>query len=52
MEMFAGTGVALVTPFDENLNIDERSLRRLVNYVIEGGVDFWWFWGLLQKLQH
>lgn len=40
MEMFAGTGVALVTPFDENLNIDERSLRRLVNYVIEGGVDF------------
>lgn len=40
MERFAGTGVALVTPFDENLNIDEESLRRLVNHVIEGGVDF------------
>lgn len=40
MERFAGTGVALVTPFDENLNIDEESLRRLVDHVIRGGVDF------------
>lgn len=40
MERFDGTGVALVTPFDENLNIDEISLRHLVNHVIEGGVDF------------
>jgi len=37
---FDGTGVALVTPFDENLNVDEISLRHLVNHVIEGGVDF------------
>ncbi len=40
MERFDGTGVALVTPFDENLRIDEESLRRLVNHVIIGGVDF------------
>ena len=40
MERFDGTGVALVTPFDEDLRIDEESLRRLVEYVIEGGVDF------------
>ncbi|MDE5612745.1 MAG: 4-hydroxy-tetrahydrodipicolinate synthase [Odoribacter sp.] len=40
MERLDGTGVALVTPFDEDLQIDEFSLRRLVNHVIEGGVDF------------
>lgn len=40
MEKFAGTGVALVTPFDENLGIDKESLRHLVNHVIAGGVDF------------
>lgn len=40
MEKFAGTGVALVTPFDENLKIDKESLCRLVNHVIDGGVDF------------
>lgn len=40
MDRLTGTGVALVTPFDENLQIDRESLRHLVNYVIEGGVDF------------
>ncbi len=40
MERLAGTGVALVTPFDEHLQIDEESLARLVNHVIDGGVDF------------
>lgn len=40
MKRFDGCGVALVTPFDENLEIDEESLRRLVEHVIEGGVDF------------
>lgn len=40
MDRFTGTGVALVTPFDENLKLDRASLERLVNYVIEGGVDF------------
>lgn len=40
MKRFDGTGVALVTPFDEDLKIDETSLRRLVEHVTEGGVDF------------
>ncbi len=40
MDRFVGTGVALITPFDENLNIDKESLGRLVTHVIEGGVDF------------
>ena len=40
MKKFSGVGVALVTPFDEIGNIDESSLRSLVNYVIDGGVDY------------
>ena len=40
MVRLAGTGVALVTPFDEHLQIDEESLACLVNHVIDGGVDF------------
>ena len=30
----------MVTPFDEQQRIDRESLYRLVNYVIDGGVDF------------
>lgn len=37
---FAGTGVALVTPFNSDSSIDYNSLERLVNHVIEGGVSF------------
>lgn len=40
MKKFSGVGVALVTPFDETGHIDESSLRNLVNYVIDGGVDY------------
>ncbi len=40
MMRFKGTGVALVTPFDENQEVDKDSLVRLVKHVIEGGVDF------------
>lgn len=40
MKRLTGTGVALVTPFDENLQVDKESLCRLVTHVIEGGVDF------------
>ncbi len=35
-----GTGVALITPFDENQEVDKDSLVRLVKHVIGGGVDF------------
>lgn len=40
MNKLTGTGVALVTPFDENLKIDALSLTRLVKFVMDGGVDF------------
>ena len=37
---FQGTGVALVTPFREDLSVDFDSLSKLIGYVITGGVDF------------
>ncbi|MDA3910920.1 MAG: 4-hydroxy-tetrahydrodipicolinate synthase [Bacteroidales bacterium] len=36
----AGTGVALVTPFKSDKSVDFDALKKLVNHVIEGGVDF------------
>lgn len=38
--LFEGTGVALVTPFREDLSLDLDALRHLVDDVIEGGVDY------------
>lgn len=35
-----GTGVALVTPFDTNEEVDYAALKKLVNHVIDGGVDY------------
>jgi 4-hydroxy-tetrahydrodipicolinate synthase len=35
-----GLGVALVTPMDEKLRIDEKALRALCRSMIDGGVDF------------
>ncbi|NTV46218.1 MAG: 4-hydroxy-tetrahydrodipicolinate synthase, partial [Chlorobiales bacterium] len=35
----SGSAVALVTPFKKDLSVDEASLRRLVNFQIEGGTD-------------
>lgn len=40
MNFYTGTGVALVTPFNEKGEIDEVSLRQLVREVILGGVDY------------
>jgi 4-hydroxy-tetrahydrodipicolinate synthase len=37
---FAGTGVAIVTPFLENGDLDIVSLEKLVNHMIEGGVEY------------
>jgi 4-hydroxy-tetrahydrodipicolinate synthase len=37
---FKGVGVALVTPFDENGAVDYEALGRLVESVIDGGVDY------------
>ena len=38
MNMFAGTGTALITPFAKDGTIDEDALRRLVNFQEENGV--------------
>jgi 4-hydroxy-tetrahydrodipicolinate synthase len=39
-ETFTGCGTALVTPFRENLALDEDALRRLVRRQIDGGINF------------
>lgn len=37
---FRGTGIALVTPFTFDHEVDYTALKRLVNHCIDGGVDF------------
>lgn len=37
---FYGTGVALVTPFNEDLSIDFAAFERLMAHVTSGGVDY------------
>lgn len=39
-EGFTGTGVALATPFKEDKTIDFDALERLINHVLEGGLDY------------
>ena len=40
MKELLGTGVALVTPFTPDKNIDFNALDRLVNYQIDNGIDY------------
>ncbi|WP_026038812.1 4-hydroxy-tetrahydrodipicolinate synthase [Myroides injenensis] len=40
MQSLRGTGVALITPFNQDLSIDVAALENLVEYVIEGGVEY------------
>lgn len=40
MQLFKGTGVALVTPFKKNFSVDFEALKKIVNFVIDGGVDY------------
>lgn len=40
MKQLVGTGVALVTPFSGDMSIDILALQRIVNYCIDGGVDY------------
>ncbi len=35
-----GTGVALITPFKKDGSVDYESLQRLINFVIDGGVQY------------
>jgi 4-hydroxy-tetrahydrodipicolinate synthase len=40
MNKFYGTGVALVTPFHADGQVDYDGLKSLVNYLIDGGVEY------------
>jgi 4-hydroxy-tetrahydrodipicolinate synthase len=40
MQAFIGTGVALVTPFKKDFSVDVDALKRIVNHVIDGGVEY------------
>ena len=40
MQMFVGTGVALVTPFKKDFSVDTDALTKIVDFVIEGGVEY------------
>lgn len=40
MQSLIGTGVALVTPFKEDFSIDTEALRRIVNFSVDGGVEY------------
>ena len=40
MQKFIGTGVALITPFKEDLSVDFDALIKLVNFNIENGTDY------------
>lgn len=40
MQQFYGLGVALVTPFKEDLSVDYDALKKLVNYNIENGTNY------------
>ena len=40
MQAFIGTGVALVTPFKKDFSLDVEALKKIVNHVIDGGVEY------------
>ncbi len=39
-DILSGTGVALVTPFTADLRVDFEALQKLVDFVIDGGVNY------------
>jgi len=39
-EKLRGTGVALITPFTKELAVDYDALRKLLDFVLEGGVNY------------
>jgi len=39
-EKFTGTGIAIVTPFNADATIDWESFRKLINFWIEGKVEY------------
>ncbi len=40
MKALMGTGVALVTPFNNDFSIDVEGLKRIVNFQVENGIEY------------
>lgn len=40
MQSLIGTGVALVTPFKKDLSVDTEALQRIVNFSVDGGIEY------------
>ena len=40
MHNFRGTGVAIVTPFKADKSVDYNALERLVNHLIDNGINY------------
>ena len=40
MQALIGTGVALITPFKKDFSLDTEALKKIVNHVIDGGVEY------------
>jgi len=40
MKKFKGTGVAVVTPFKNDLSIDFAAMGRIIEHLISGGVNY------------
>ena len=40
MQSLIGTGVALVTPFKKDFSVDIEALQRIINFSIDGGVEY------------
>lgn len=40
MQSLTGTGAALITPFKKDLSIDTEALNQIVNFSIDGGVEY------------
>ena len=41
MKKLHGTGVALVTPFTDNQEVDFKALKKLLDHTAQGGVDYY-----------
>lgn len=39
-QKFSGTGVALITPFQADKSVDYPTLAKIIEYVIDGGIDY------------
>jgi 4-hydroxy-tetrahydrodipicolinate synthase len=40
MSKFKGTGVAVITPFHSDLSVDFESLTRIINHLIQNGIEY------------